>query len=83
MLELLLELGEAVAPLLDDRHLVADPAQGARDVRADLAAAGDEDEHHDAAAGARSGLAEQDLTASVSTSIAVDVGDMVRKPRVA
>ena len=83
VLELLLEVGEAVAPLLDDRHLVADPAQRARDVRADLAAAGDEDEHQDAAAGARSGLTAHDFTASDSTSIAVDVGDTVRRPRVA
>ena len=83
VLELLLEVVEPVAPLLDDRHLVPDAAQRARDVRADLAAAGDEDEHQEAAAGARSGLTEQDLTASVSTSIAVDVGQTVRRPSVA
>ena len=41
MLELVLEALEAVATLLDQRHLVAEAQQGARDIRADLAAAGD------------------------------------------
>jgi hypothetical protein len=38
---------------------------------------------YDAAAGARAGLTTQDLTASESTSIAVEVGDTVRSPSVA
>ena len=42
MPELGLELLEAVAALLDQRHLVAHREQRARDVRADLAAAGDD-----------------------------------------
>ena len=83
MLELLLELGEPVAPLLDDRHLVAHATERTREVRADLAGACDEDEHQEAAAGARTGLTAQDLTASDSTSIAFEVGQTVRRPSVA
>ncbi len=45
VLELVLERLEAVAPLLDQRHLVPEPEERARDVRADLAAAGDDDVH--------------------------------------
>ena len=45
VLELVLERLEAVALLLDQRHLVAEPEQRAGDVRADLAAAGDDGVH--------------------------------------
>ena len=45
VLELVLEPLEAVAPLLDQRHLVPAAEQAAREVRADLAAACDQDVH--------------------------------------
>ena len=45
VLEVLLELNEAVPVLLDDRHLVPHASKRAREVRADLATARDEDEH--------------------------------------
>jgi len=82
VLELFFERFPVIAALLHDRHLVASAKKRSREVRADLAAARDEDEHQEAAAGARSGLTEQDFTASVTTSIAVEVGDTVRRPRV-
>ena len=45
MLELVLEALEPVAALLDQRHLVAEAHERAGDVRADLAAARDDDVH--------------------------------------
>jgi AcrR family transcriptional regulator len=45
VLELLLQALEAVAPLLDQRHLVTEVENAPRQVRADLSAAGDEDVH--------------------------------------
>ena len=45
VLELVLEPLEAVAALLDERHLVAGAQQAAREVRADLPAACDQDVH--------------------------------------
>ena len=76
VLELGLELVEPVRPLLDQRHLVAGAQQRAREVRADLAAACDQDVHQ---TGASSAL----RTALTSVSIAADVGQTIRIPRVA
>ena len=45
VLELLLEALPAVAPLLDQRHLVPEVEDALRQIGADLAAAGDEDVH--------------------------------------
>jgi len=83
VLALLLELDAPIPPLLDERHLVSHATQRTRQVRADLAGACNEDEHQEAAAGARAGLTVQDLTASDRTSIAVEVGETVRSPSVA
>ena len=51
VLELVLELLEPVAALLDQRHLVAGAEQAAREVRADLPAACDQDVHQAPAPG--------------------------------
>ena len=80
VLELRLELVEAILPLLDHSDLVAHADQRAREVRADLPSPGDEDVHQPAT-GAR--FTSQERTASVSTEIAVEVGQTVRSPRVA
>ena len=79
--ELRLELLEAVAPLLDQRHLVAHPDERARDVRADLPAARDDRVHQPAYPALPTGLASQARTTSVSVAIAVCVGQTVRSPR--
>ena len=79
VLELVLEPLEAVAALLDQRHLaLAVLQQHANEVRADLAAARHEDVHQ---AGASAGRISQARTASSRTSIATDVGQIVRRPR--
>ena len=78
-LELLLEPLEAVEALLDQRHLVSVADQRAGDVGADLAAACDDRVHQVPAASA--GRTSQARTASVRTSIAVEVGQTVRRPR--
>ena len=62
---------------------MAHAQQRAREVRADLAAACDEDEHLAGGRRAAGGRTSQDLTASVSTSIAFEVGQTVRRPSVA
>ena len=80
VLELVLELDEPLATLLDDSHLVGHAPKRASEVRADLSASRDQDVHH-LATGAR--FTSQERTASVSTEMAVDVGDTVRSPRVA
>ena len=77
MAELRLELGEAVAPLLDDRDLALHLDERARDVRADLAAAGDDHVHQPATWGSGTSHAR---TASVRVAIAVCVGQTVRSP---
>ena len=79
VLELVLEPLEAVAALLDEGHLAAEPEQRARDVRADLAAARDDHVHQTVASWGR-GIS-QARTASLSVSIAVFVGQTVRSPR--
>ena len=78
MLELLLEPLEAIAALLDQRHLVAEADERPRDVGADLAAAGDDHVHQAGTCGTA-----QARTASPSMSIAVFVGQTVRRPRAA
>src|SRR5439155_15592575 len=78
MLELLLELRVAVAALLDQRHLVPEPDEAAREVRADLPTACHEHVHQPATS--RAGTS-QARPASVRTSIAVEVGYTVRSPR--
>src|SRR5581483_1589848 len=78
VLELVLEPLEAVALLLDERHLVPDPEERAGDVRADLAAAGDDRVHQPATL---AGGMAQLRTASISVSIAVFVGQTTRRPR--
>ena len=81
VLELLLELGEAALALLDQRYLVAHAKQAARDVRARLAAACDQRVHQRVAAGAEAGAGiSQARTASIRVSIAVCVGETVRRP---
>ena len=45
VLELVLKLNEALATLLDDRHLVAHAPKCSGEVRADLSASRDQDEH--------------------------------------
>ena len=80
VLQLTFELLEAVLALLDHGHLVTHADQRSRQVRADLPASRDQDVHQ-LATGAR--FTSQERTASVSTEIAVDVGDTVRSPRVA
>jgi hypothetical protein len=67
VLELLLEPVVAVAPLLDQRRLVAEPEQRAQDVRADLPPTRDQRVHQ---AGATS-FGACASTAAVSDSIAV------------
>ena len=79
VLELVLEALEAVAALLDQRHLLADAEQRARDVRADLAAAGDDHVHQTTSTRGTS----QVRTVSINASMAVDVGQTVRMPRAA
>ena len=78
VLELLLERREPVAALLDQRHLVTRAEQEAREVRADLSPADREDVHQPTSA--RCGTSQL-RTASVRTSIAVEVGHTVRSPR--
>ena len=80
VLELVLEPVEAVAALLDQRHLVPEAQERARDVRADLAAACDDDVHQ---AVARAPGSSQARTVSAILSIAVFVGQTVRMPRAA
>ena len=83
VLELVLELLEAVTPLLDQRHLVAEAEERAHDVRADLAAAGDDDIHQpgtSSAAGRAIGIAHVRADSS-SLSIATLVGQTVSSPR--
>ena len=75
VLELLLEALEAVAPLLDERHLVAHRDEAAHEVRADLPAADDDDVH-------QAGASAYVVTASISARIARDVGQIVRMPSV-
>ena len=77
--ELLLEPGEAVGTLLDQRQLVAHLEEGPRDVGPDLPAAGDDDVHQVARAGC--GVAARAV--SRSTEIAVCVGQTVCSPRCA
>ncbi len=76
VLELVLQLVEAVRALLDQRHLVPHREQRARDVRAHLAAARDDRVHQARTAASR-------RTVSVSAEIAVCVGQIVRRPRAA
>ena len=76
MLELGLELVEPVRPLLDQRHLVSGAQQRTGEVRADLAAACDQDVH-------QTGTSSALRTALTSVSIAADVGQTMRRPRVA
>ena len=76
VLELGLELVEAVRLLLDQRHLVAAAQQRAGEVRADLAAACDQDVHQAVAFAVA-------WTASTRESIAADVGQTMRIPRAA
>ena len=78
VLELVLEPLEAVALLLDERHLVAEAEKRAGDVRADLAAAGDDRVHQPVTL---AGGMAQLRTASMSVSIAVFVGHTTRSPR--
>src|SRR6266516_3433570 len=82
VLELLLELEESAHPLLDQRHFVTHPVQRPRDVRADLAPTRYEHVHHETSAFCGIGTS-QERTASVRTSIAVFVGQTVRRPRAA
>ena len=77
MLELVLELLEAVRTLLDQRHLVPHREQRASDVGADLAAAGDDRVHQ---ALASSGAGASLRTAAASDEMAVCVGQIVRMP---
>ncbi len=76
VLELGLELVEAIRLLLDQRHLVA-AQQRTGEVRADLASACDQDVHQ---AGAWVSAAR---TASTSVSIAAEVGQTMLRPRAA
>jgi hypothetical protein len=78
VLELCLERLEPIGPLLDQRHFVTGAQKQARQVRSDLAAAGDEDVHQLTSAFAGT---SHERTASVSTSIAVSVGHTIRRPR--
>ena len=78
MLELLLELLEAITALLDQRRLVPHHDQAAREVRADLSSACDQEVHQTTSV--ERGGSSQLRTASVTTSIAVDVGHTVRRP---
>ncbi len=80
VLELVLELVEAVRALLDQRHLVPHREQRARDVGADLAAAGDDRVHQALASCA---CFDSLRTAALSAEIAVCVGQIVRIPRAA
>ncbi len=73
MLELLLEPLEAVAALLDERHLVVHRDQAAHEVRADLPTTDDDDVH-------QAGAVSYVSTASISARIALDVGQIVRRP---
>ena len=75
VLELGLELVEAVRPLLDQRHLVAGAEQRPREVRADLAAACDQDVHQAGTCLRRRGRR------STSVSIALEVGQTILRPR--
>ena len=75
--ELLLEPREPIGALLDQRHLVPHLEERARDVRADLPPAGDDDVHQDA----ELGWAAVARTVSRSAEIAVCVGQTVLIPR--
>ncbi len=77
VLELVLEPLEPVAALLDQGDLVPEAQQAPRQVRPDLPAARDQDVHQ-----ARWGTA-QARAASASASIAIEVGQKVRRPWVA
>ena len=79
--ELRLEPLEAIAPLLDQRHLVAHAQQGAGHIRPHLAAARHDRVHRQLDPVGSSGRTSQARTASVITEIAVCVGQMVRRPR--
>ncbi len=79
VLELVLKPLEPVAPLLDQRHLVPDTKQAASEVRADLAPACDQDVHRGQASFTGWGTSHA-RTASVSRSIAFEVGQTVRMP---
>jgi hypothetical protein len=80
VLELVLEPLEAVVPLLDQRHLVLPLGeQHAGEIGADLPSTSDEDVHQ---LGAGSlGRTSQARTESSRTSIATEVGQTVRRPR--
>ncbi len=80
VLELGLEPLEAVAPLLDESDLVAETEEGACDIRPHLAPAGDQDIHQRVVA--RSGRGSQERAASMSTDMALEVGQTMRRPRV-
>ena len=75
MLELLLEALEAVAALLDERHLTAHADEAAHEVRADLPTADDDDVH-------QAGASAYVVTASISARMAREVGQIVRIPNV-
>ena len=77
VLELVLEPLEPVTALLDQCHLVTGAQQAPREVGADLSAACDQDVHRQARAGC--GTAQR-RAASVSASIAFEVGQTVRMP---
>ena len=79
VLELVLELVEPRRALLDQRHLVPGPQQRAGDVRADLAASGDDGVHARYPAATAAAL----RTRCSSSEIAVWVGQTVSIPRAA
>ena len=81
--ELLLEQLEAVAALLDERHLVSHVEQRRGDVRPDLAAAGDDQVHQAASTGVGVSVTSQARTASAREEIAVCVGQTVSRPSLA
>ena len=71
VLELLLQLLEAVRPLLDERHLVSHPEQRARDVRAHLAAAGDDRVHQRLAPGADARRRAREMAVFVGQTVCI------------
>ena len=77
VLELRLELVEAIRLLLDQRHLVPGAEQRPDQVRAHLAAACDQDVHQTTASSSAW------RTAETSVSIADDVGQTMLRPFVA
>src|SRR5207248_1470562 len=85
VLELVLKLLEAVAPLLDQRHLMSEPEEGTGDVRADLAAACDDYVNQPTTSSAASDAAVDGIAhvrvASISRSMATLVGHTVLRPR--